>query len=215
MRTPYFVRYIAVSLLLIAAVCAATLYCWPSLPERVPVHWNAGGAIDGQGPRAALWLLGPGMMTLVALAGALLPRIAPRRVDISGFASTYYYVCGVVLAMLAYMHALVLLAVLRGGVSVSHAVPAGICILLVLVGNPLGKVRRNAVIGVRTPWTLASDAVWYATHRLAAKLMVASGLLGLCALWLGAPHWLLVTAMLAWAPIAAGYSLLLYKRLPH
>jgi uncharacterized membrane protein len=203
-----------VCLLLIAAACAATLYCWPSLPERLPLHWNAAGAIDGYGPRAVLWLLGPGMMTLAALGGPLLPRIAPRRLDIAGFESTYYYVCGVIVAMLAYVHALVLLAVLHGGVEMARAIPAGICILLILIGNPLGKVRRNFVIGVRTPWTLASEAVWYATHRLAAKLMVASGLLGLCALWLGAPHWLLATAMLAWAPIAVAYSLLLYKRLP-
>ena len=55
----------------------------------------------------------------------------------------------------------------------------------------------------------------FATHRLAAQLMVASGLLGLFALWLGAPAWLLLALVLAWAPLAAGYSLLLYKRLPH
>jgi uncharacterized membrane protein len=208
-------RYPAVCLLLIAAMCAATLYYWPSLPERVPVHWNAQGAADGHGPRAALWLLGPGMMALVALSGWLLPRIAPRRCDISGFESTYYYACGVTVGMLAYVYALVLIAALHGGVAMHSAVPAGICILLILIGNPLGKMRRNAAMGIRTPWTLASEAVWYATHRLAARLMVASGLLGLLALWLGASHWVLLALMLAWAPLAAGYSLLLYKRLPH
>lgn len=208
-------RYLVVCLLLIAAMCAATLYYWPSLPARVPVHWDAVGAVDGYGPRAALWLLGPGLMALAALAGALLPRIAPRRIDISGFESTYYYVCGVIVAMLGYVHAIALLTALHDGVAIRNAVPAGVCVLLVLIGNPMGKVRRNSFIGIRTPWTLASEAVWYATHRLAARLMVASGLLGLCALWLGAAHWLLLTAMMAWAPIAVGYSLLFYKRLPH
>ena len=29
----------------------------------------------------------------------------------------------------------------------------------------LGKVKRNFWLGVRTPWTLASDRVWYSTHR--------------------------------------------------
>jgi uncharacterized membrane protein len=38
---------------------------------------------------------------------------------------------------------------------------------LILMGNPMGKVRRNFFIGIRTPWTLASERVWYATHRLA------------------------------------------------
>lgn len=40
-------RYLAVCLLLIAAMCAATLYCWLSLSERVPVHWNVEGVADG------------------------------------------------------------------------------------------------------------------------------------------------------------------------
>ena len=208
-------RYLAVCLLLIAAMCAATLYCWPSLSERVPVHWNVEGVADGYGPRAVLWLLGPGIMALVALIGWLLPRIAPRRYDISGFEPTYYYACCVVVGLLAYVYGLVLVSALHGGVAMRSAVPAGLCILLILIGNPLGKVRRNAAMGIRTPWTLASEAVWYATHRLAARLMVASGLLGLCALWLGAPHWLLLTVMLAWVPLVTGYSLLLYKRLPH
>jgi uncharacterized membrane protein len=78
----------------------------------------------------------------------------------------------------------------------------------------MGKVRRNFFVGIRTPWTLANQRVWYGTHRLAGKLMVGSGMLGLLTVWLGAPHWLQLIVMLAWAPVAVVYSLLLYKRLP-
>jgi uncharacterized membrane protein len=207
--------YPVICLLLVAAACAATWYYWPLLPDRVPVHWDAAGEVNGYGPRASFWLLGPGMMALVAVLGALMPHISPRRFEITGFEPTYYYVCTVVVVMLAYIYAMVLLQVVHGGVSMHRATPAGVFILLVLIGNPMGKVRRNFFMGIRTPWTLASEAVWYATHRLAARLMVASGLLGLLALWLGAPHWLLLVLMAAWAPLAAGYSLLMYKRLPH
>lgn len=93
-----------------------------------------------------------------------------------------------VVVLLAYVYALVLLEVVHGGVQMQRAIPAGVLALLVLIGNPMGKVRRNFFIGIRTPWTLASESVWYATHRLAARLMVASGLLGLLALSLGASH---------------------------
>jgi uncharacterized membrane protein len=208
-------RYLLLCLVLLAAACAATVYAWPMLPERVPVHWDIDGIVNGYGPRAALWLLGPGLIALMSLCGALLPRISPRRFDMSGFESTYFYLCGVVVCMLAYVYALVLAAVLHGAVPMQKAVPAGVFILLILIGNPMGKVRRNFFMGIRTPWTLASERVWYTTHRLAAKLMVASGLLGLFALWLGVPHWALLSLMLAWALLSAGYSLLLYKRLTH
>ena len=81
------------------------------------------------------------------------------------------------------------------------------------MGNVLGKVRRNFWMGVRTPWTLASEKVWVATHRLAARLLTAGGLAGAVAAWLGAPlvlcFWLLMVALL-WPAV---HSLLLYKRL--
>ena len=207
-------RYLVACLLLIAAACAAIVYCWPVLPERVPLHWNSVGEVDRHGPRAALWLLGPGMMALFAALGLALPKLTPRRLDVSQFESTYYYVCGVVVCLAGYVFALVLIACVTHAVNMQRALPAGMFVLLVLIGNPMGKVRPNAFIGIRTPWTLGSARVWYATHRLAARLMVASGLLGLCLLWLGAPHGLLLFVLLAWAPLAVGYSLLLYKRLP-
>jgi uncharacterized membrane protein len=42
----------------------------------------------------------------------------------------------------------------------------------------LRKVRRNFYIGVRVPWTLASDRVWNDSHRLTAWVFVRSGLAG-------------------------------------
>lgn len=206
---------IVVCLLLIAAACAALAWCWPLLPEQVPVHWNASGEVDGYGPRTAMLLLGPGLMTLALALSLLMPYLSPRRFEINSFESTYSYLCVVTVAMQAYIFALVLLELVHGGVSMRLAVPAGIFILLILIGNPLGKVRRNFFMGIRTPWTLASEKVWYATHRVAARLMVASGLLGLLALWAGAPHWMLLTLMFAWALLASAYSLVLYKRIPH
>ncbi|ELX09855.1 hypothetical protein DUF1648 [Janthinobacterium sp. HH01] len=208
-------RYLLFCFALIAAVCAATFYLWPQLPERVPTHWNIDGVVDGYSSRAALWLLGPGLMTVMALTGVVLPAISPRRFDMAGFESTYYYTFGVVVGMLAYVYALVLAATLHVAVPMDRAIPAGVFILLILTGNPMGKVRRNFFLGIRTPWTIASERVWYATHRLAARMMVASGVLGLLALWLGAPHWVLLVLIMAWTPLAVGYSLLLYKRLPH
>lgn len=206
---------IVVCLLLIAVAGAATAWFWPQLPDLLPVHWNAAGEVDGYGPRIAVLALGPGLMSLALLFGVLLPHISPRSFEISRFASTYSYLCVVTMVMHAYIFALVLMEVLHGGVAMQIAVPAGMFILLILIGNPMGKVRRNFFMGIRTPWTLASEAVWYTTHRLAARLMVASGLLGLFALWLGASHWVLLPLMIAWGPLAAGYSLLLYKRIPH
>nr|WP_315261393.1 SdpI family protein [uncultured Duganella sp.] len=202
-------------LLMIAVACAATAYYWPLLPAVVPVHWNAAGEANGYGPRASYWALGPGMMLLIMAACWMSPRLSPRRYEVDSFAATFSYIGTVIVATMGYIYALVLTEAVHGGVAIDRALPAGIAVLLILTGNPMGKVRRNFFLGIRTPWTLASEAVWHRTHRMAAKLMVASGMLALLALWLNASPWVLLPLMLAWAPLAAGYSLWMYKRLPH
>lgn len=206
-------RYLVVCLLLIAAACAALAHCWPLLPEQVPVHWNIEGQVDGYAGRAVMWALGPGGMALFTLVGLALPALSPNRFGMTEFLPTYYYIAGLVVCMLGYVFALVLIAGTGGEVSMQRALPAGLFLLFILMGNPLGKVRRNFYVGIRTPWTLASERVWYATHRMAARLMVASGLLGLLALWMHAPGWGILLLGLAWTPLVVLYSLLHYKKL--
>ena len=46
------------------------------------------------------------------------------------------------------------------------------------VGQRHGESPANFYIGVRMPWTLASDRVWNDTHRLAAWTMVGGSLVG-------------------------------------
>jgi uncharacterized membrane protein len=81
------------------------------------------------------------------------------------------------------------------------------------MGNVLGKVRRNFYVGVRTPWTLASDAVWEGTHRLAAWLFVVAGVGGFVLMMLGVPFWYCFGAAIALILLPVPYSLYLYKRL--
>jgi len=91
----------------------------------------------------------------------------------------------------------------------------GVSVLVIVLGNVMGKLRRNFFIGIRTPWTLASERVWYATHRLAGKSMVAAGILSVGAALAGG-----VAGFAAWmAIVLAGflvpvvYSFVHYKAL--
>jgi uncharacterized membrane protein len=93
-----------------------------------------------------------------------------------------------------------------------RAVLCGVCLFIILFGNLLGKVRRNFYIGVRTPWTLASERVWNDTHRFAARITVAAGLLGL-ALSIAGLYLAALFALLAGGLAPVVYSLVLYKQL--
>lgn len=47
------------------------------------------------------------------------------------------------------------------------------------------KLPRNALVGIRTPWTLADPAVWERTHRAGGYLCIAAGLVSLLSLPVG------------------------------
>lgn len=50
-------------------------------------------------------------------------------------------------------------------------------ILFAVIGNYLPKCRRNHTIGVKLPWTFASEENWNATHRFTGRLWVVGGML--------------------------------------
>jgi uncharacterized membrane protein len=54
---------------------------------------------------------------------------------------------------------------------------AGIGVFFIIIGNYIGKVTRNSYVGVRTPWTLASDRVWERAHRFAGPEFMIGGVL--------------------------------------
>jgi uncharacterized membrane protein len=167
-----------VAVALIAAAWAASAALYPSLPERVQTHWNYRGQVDAYGPKAwAAFLLPAAMAGMLALF-AVLPWMSPEKFKVGSFRATYGFVAVLVLALLGYIHALALLAGLSPRSPIDRAMLAGLFLFFALLGNVLGRVRRNFWMGVRVPWTLASERVWSDTHRLAAWLFVAAGLLG-------------------------------------
>lgn len=206
-------RYFVIAGALLLATLVAYALAYPQLPAQIPIHWNAQGVVNGYGPRGTLLLLGPGGMLGVLVLFGLLRRLSPRDYEVDSFRPTYLYLMLVMEVLLAYLFAVLLWAALVGPQDALRMVLGGVGVLFMLIGNVLGKVRRNFFIGIRTPWTLASERVWYATHRLAAKAWVASGLLSLLGVMLGLPIWGMVALWVASALLPAAYSLLLYQRL--
>ena len=199
----------------ILATLIGTMVAYPSLPGTVPIHWDAQGHVNGWGPKWSLFLYGPGMMLLMVLMFSALPWLSPKKFEVDSFRATYLYIMIVIVGMVAYCQILMLVSALGTVIDVSRAVEGGICLLIALLGNVMGKVRRNFFVGIRTPWTIASEQVWNATHRFAAKTFFAGGLFGLLTVILRAPLWLPVTAILVAALIPAIYSLVFYKQLEH
>ena len=84
-------------------------------------------------------------------------------------------------------------------------------VLLAVLGNFMGKIRYNYVMGVRTPWTLASERVWDRTHRVVGPLFVLWGLAVLASAVAGWDDGRVATGMMAGGvglivAVSLGYS---------
>jgi uncharacterized membrane protein len=205
-------RFLWWSIPVLVLILAATALVVKDLPATIPTHWDAAGQVNGHGPRGTLFLQ-PAIIALLVLLWPVLPSVSPDKFRVEGFSDTWWFSGMVVVGLLAYIQAVLLTVVAHGALDLGRALFGGIGIAFVLLGNVLGKVKRNFWLGVRTPWTLASDRVWYATHRLAAKTMVAGGLLVLAVTLAGLPGYVATAALLAGALVPVVYSLVYYKRL--
>ena len=50
-------------------------------------------------------------------------------------------------------------------------------ILLIVIGNYLMKAKKNAVVGVRTAWSMYNDDTWRKSNRFGAIALIITGLL--------------------------------------
>jgi len=207
-------RYaVLTGLLLAAAAFVCTYWLYPSLPERIPTHWNIRGEVDGWGPKPWAPFVSPGFMVVFVTLIGLLPWLSPRHFKVDAFRGSFNYVMIVCVLLMGYVQAIMLRTALHPEAPSARWLVAGIFLFFAAVGNVLGKVRRNFWMGVRTPWTLASETVWVATHRLAARLFVAAGVIGAVAIVLGVSMLLAFVFLMAAALAPVVYSLVLSKRL--
>ncbi|HEX8252366.1 MAG TPA: SdpI family protein [Thermoanaerobaculia bacterium] len=160
---------------IVVAAFAATALFYPSLPDTIPVHWNFEGEADRTAPKFPAALLLPVITLLVAGLFAALPRMSPKGFSVDPRSRGFRAITIVSLAALLALHIVTLAASAGAPVDVGAVVPMIVGLLFVVTGNYLSTLTRNFWIGIRTPWTLASDEVWFRTHRLGGRLFMAGG----------------------------------------
>jgi uncharacterized membrane protein len=201
------------SLALVVASFAMTAALYSRLPQSVPTHWNGRGVADGFMPKPWGPFVSPLVMAATCLLLMVIPWISPRGYRVEKFQSTFEIIQTTILAFLFLLTALVLLAGIGVAVPMDHAIYAGTCVLFLVLGNFMGKFTKNFFVGIRTPWTLASDEVWLRTHRLAGKLFVLAGAGLLVSALLGGGETPLLVAVAVAGGIPVVYSYLLYRRI--
>jgi uncharacterized membrane protein len=201
----------ALSLAILGFSAAIVVGIYDRLPARLATHFDAHGVANGFMPRATgAWLpLGIALFTwLVLRVGPLFFRPELReRMESSPIA----LVALVLTVCLVGVH----LMVLYGGLAHRGTLPGGAGALLgalwLVLALVMPRIRRNPVLGIRTPWTLSSDENWARTHHFGGYTFAAGGLIAVAAS-LGGAFAVSLAAIVASALLPVGYSFVLFRK---
>lgn len=200
-----------------------TILIWPWLADVVPVHYGIDGSADRYDSKNTLFI-----MPVIIMALAIFFVVWPRYMDtteplhqanlrvLERIMVPMVLVLAALNAIIVWMAYAQVTQMYASTWPVPRLIGGLVSVLFVVIGNVLPKTKRNHWIGVRMPWTLASDENWYKTHRLAGYLYAGAGIIGLCAVVLVSdPVWVMVPiigGILGATVVAVGYSYWLSRR---
>jgi len=200
-------------LALIGVSIAAVALLYPTMPPTVPIHWNARGEIDGFAPKAAGAFFLPVIMVVTHLIFLLITRVAGGGQDAGKFRPAMETMELAAQGFLLWTGAAVFMAAFRINVPMPKWIFCGVGALLAVLGSSLPGIRRNGLVGIRTPWTLQSDEVWRKTHELARLTMLAGGTVVFLAALGGMGFGLLMVLVLASVLIPAVWSYIFSQKI--
>jgi len=190
-------RKIAIGIGAVMLAWAFSVWAYPSLPERVATHWGISGSADGWSNKSILVIVFPLVMLGLGLLLTLLPKIDPRQK-----------------VFMAGIQVLLVGVNLGWPIEIPMLIPVGVGLLLMVIGNLMPRMRPNWFMGIRTPWTLASESVWRKTHRLGGYCFMAMGVLMVATGFVATPERFpyMIGVVVALAIIPVVYSYLAWRR---
>lgn len=166
-------------LLLVSIPFAYAAYLFPSLPYRIPTHFNASGQVDAWGHKSTIFLL-PSIMggTSIFVYFILInsKKLDPKRYEKTDDGILKNFALYTVL-FLTVLSMVILYAISHVGIKIDKLLLPLLGLAFGLFGIYMPKLKQNYFAGLRLPWTLDSESNWNATHAFAGKVWTVGGFL--------------------------------------
>ncbi len=203
----------AINIFLVLVSAGLAFWSYPYLPGKVPMHWNINGEVDSyQQKEQAVWFM-PLLVALMWGMFQVLPKLDPKRKNYVFFATEWEIMQLALLGFMVYMQAIIVYAALNPGTDSGRLMFLGMGGLFVTIGKLMPKIKPNFFVGIKLPWTLASEDNWKKTHELGGMCFLAAGILFLIGAMGGVvPARLFLAILLLMVAMPMGYSFWLFKR---
>ena len=184
MKTKKTVYYILMYLPL-----AVVLLALPQLPEKIPAHFGFDNQVDRWGNKYEA-LLFPVISLLMGYFLLGMAKLAAKKERYGENNKKVTMIMGIfVLILFNALNAYFLYTSLNkvedlSSVSLDlYQLVFGIMgVLMIVTGNVMPKLRRNAMIGLRTRWSMKNDVTWKKSQRIGGISFIVGGvmIIGIC-----------------------------------
>ena len=195
-----------------------TLMILPHLPNQIPAHYG----FDGQVDRCETLIV----PLLAVITGGILLLVAKfaGKAEDGGQNNRRVTLLGSIIALLVF-NAMTLYFLYTDMAQVTDLTALHLDLFqlifglwgvgMVILGNIMPKLRRNSLVGLRTPWSQSSEVVWKKSQRVGGILFMAAGILMIVFCFLLKGVWCFVAGILVilvGSMVAVWYSYWAAKR---
>ena len=154
------------------------------LPDIIPVHYGPDGSADRYGSKFEE-LIFPITSILIGICMPISAKYSSKKKNNQkNNEKAIYIVCECLLSVFLVLFMYFLYAQynnvenlysLKFNIGSLTLIVFGL--LFVISGNIMPKVKRNSLIGMRTPWTMKNDDVWKRSQRFSGFAFVIAGII--------------------------------------
>ncbi len=184
------------------------LLLWNQLPDPMPSHWDINGNVDGWSSKAFAIFGFPSILLALHWICVIARNADPKHKNYHPKMFTLVlWICpviGLIITTLVYG------AALGYDLKIEVIMPLLVGVMFIIVGNWLPKCRQTYTMGIKLPWTLASEENWNATHRFGGKVWVIGGIITMATALIG-KIWILIIILAAMVILPTVYSYLYYR----
>ena len=195
------------SLTLLIPVIAGLLL-WNKLPDPMPSHWNIHGEVDGWSSKTFMVFGMPALMLVLQWVCIFASMADPKYQNYNPkMIKLMFWICpviGLILCCMVYPQAM------GYSVAIEIIIPLLMGVLFIIVGNWLPKCKQTYTMGIKLPWTFASEENWNATHRFGGKVWFFGGIVTILTAFWGR-FWLLIGILVVMVILPTVYSYLYYR----
>lgn len=185
------------------------LVLWNQLPDKIPFHWNAAGEVDGWASKPVAVFVPSAMMLALQWLCLLVTSADPKKQNHPE--KVIHLVFWLIPLLTVFISALMYVSALGVSVRVETLMPILLGVVFIAIGNYLPKCKQNYTIGIKIPWTLASEENWNRTHRLAGWVWVGGGIVMMLSGFFGI-FWLTLVPAIIMVLVPLIYSYILHRK---